>query len=75
MPRKTDYGKDLNLNIDIPCLNCDQLIEFKDVGKDAPTIDEHSLICTQVKSRVMLLEKPKTSNTALRVEQRGKTLL
>lgn len=38
-------------------------------------IDQHSLVCTQVKSRVMLLEKPKTSNTALRVEQRGKTLL
>ena len=38
------------------------------------TLDKHSRICTKVKSRVMLLEKPKTSNTAMRVEQRGKAL-
>lgn len=65
---KIETNDDINLNIDIPCINCDQLVEYKDV-------DHHSQICTQVKSRVMLLEKPKTSNTALRVEQRGRTLL
>ena len=80
-----DSLKDLNLQIDIPCLNCDQLIDYKDVGEIIIAVkliniylthilDRHSRICTRVKSRVMLLEKPKTSNTAMRVEQRGKAL-
>ena len=61
-----DSLKDLNLQIDIPCLNCDQLIDYKDVGEIIIAVKLISVFTAYFRSALTHMHQSKISCHAIR---------